>query len=400
MERFDFIIIGAGSAGRTAAETLTEQAPGRSVLLINAESVLPYKRTQVSKNVAAGYGEDDFAVHNRDWYREAAVTLMSGEPVTGINGADRTVTVRGTPYVYGALLLATGSRPRIPFTDLPAGRWSTLWTSRDGLSLRGDVTGRRRAVVVGAGVLGVEAAWQMVEMGLETMMVGRSGRPMAKFLDEDTAAILRGRMESQGVQLYLNHTVTDVWGEENGDGVVVDADEGSLRADFAVLAMGCVPEVSLAMSSGIDVGRGILVDGSLQTSVPGIWAAGDCAEHAGGYVSGLWHSAEHQGRWAANSMLGDHAAYSPPPFRLKCEVFNGLWFSAGPVNAPAGEAGLEAAESWESGDALWRPRFRDGKLAALSGASETPMEKAELKKIQGLLLEGADRDMCWKILTS
>jgi NAD(P)H-nitrite reductase large subunit len=78
MERFDFIIIGAGSAGRTAAETLMEQAPSRSVLLISAEPGLPYKRTKVSKSVAAGYGVEDFAVHNRDWYREAGITLISG----------------------------------------------------------------------------------------------------------------------------------------------------------------------------------------------------------------------------------------------------------------------------------------------------------------------------------
>jgi NAD(P)H-nitrite reductase large subunit len=353
----------------------------------------------VSKSVAAGYGVEDFAVHNRDWYREAGITLISGEPVTGINAAERTVTVGGTPFVYGELLLATGSRPRIPFTDLPAGRWSTLWTSRDGLSLRSGVTGLRRAVVVGAGVLGVEAAWQLVEMGLETTMVGRSDRPMAKFLDGDTAAVLRGKIESRGVELYLNHTVTDVCGDENGDDVVIYTDEGCLEADFAVLTVGCEPDVSLAKSSGIHVGHGVLVDGSLQTSVPGIWAAGDCAEHSGGYVSGLWHSAEHQGRWAANSMLGVYAAYSPPPFRLKCEAFDGLWFSAGPVNAPVGEGGLEAAESWESPEALWRPRFREEKLAALSGASESPMEKAELKKIQGLLLEGADREVCRRILT-
>jgi len=399
MERFDFIIIGAGSAGRTAAETLTEQAPSRSVLLINAEPGLPYKRTKVSKSVAAGYGEEDFALHNGDWYREAGITLMSGEPVTGINAAERTITVRGIPYVYGELLLATGSRPRIPFVDLPAGRWSTLWTSRDGLSLRSAIAGHRRAVVVGAGVLGVEAAWQMVEMGLETTMVGRSDRPMAKFLDNGTAAILRGQMESRGVRMSLNHTVTDVCRDETGDDVVIFADEGSLTTDFAVLTAGCEPDVSLARSAGIDVGRGVLVDESLQSSVPGIWAAGDCAEHADGYVSGLWHSAEHQGRWAANSMLGVHAAYSPPPFRLKCEAFNGLWFSAGEVNAPVGEAGLEAAESWKSGDILWRPRFREGKLAALAGASKSPMEKAELKKIQGLLLEGADREVCRRILT-
>jgi nitrite reductase (NADH) large subunit len=368
------------------------------VLLVNAEPGLPYKRTKVSKSVASGYGADDFAVHYRDWYRETGITLLSGEPVTGINAADRTITVGGIPFVYGELLLATGSRPRIPFENLPAGRWSTLWTSRDGLNVHNGVTGRRRAVIVGVGVLGVEAAWQMVEMGLETTMVGRSLRPMAKFLDDDTAAVLRRKIESRGVNMCLNHTVSDVGVDESTNDVVITTSEGELKADFGVLAVGCEPEVSLARASGIDVNHGVLVDRTLRTSVPGIWAAGDCAEHVDGYVSGLWHSAEHQGRWAANSMLGVHAVYSPPPFRLKCEAFGGLFFSAGPVNVPVGESWPDPAESWESGDALWRPRFQQGRLVSLAGASDSPIDKTDLKKIQGLLLEGANRDLSRRIL--
>ena len=134
MKHYNFVIVGAGSAGRTAAETLAEKAPDESILIIDAEDNLPCKRTRVSKNVKAGYEPDDFAVHEMDWYQDNGVELMKGQAVIRMDPDAHTLTLESGSLSYSSLLLATGARPRIPFT-MPPGNWSTLWTVRDGLAL-------------------------------------------------------------------------------------------------------------------------------------------------------------------------------------------------------------------------------------------------------------------------
>ncbi len=397
MKHCNFVIVGAGSAGRTAAETLAEKAPDESILIIDAEDNLPYKRTRVSKNVKAGYEPDDFAVHEMDWYQDNGVELMKGQAVIRMDPDAHTLTLESGSLSYSSLLLATGARPRIPFT-MPPGNWSTLWTVRDGLALHEKFTDLKKIAVVGIGVLGVEVAWQTSLAGLETVLVGRNTRPMMKYLDQVTADPLEKAIRESGITLYLERTVLDIAGHPEGEGIVLETDKGPLEADFAILTVGAKPELSLALSSGIRVGTGILVDSSLKTSAPDVWAAGDCAEHPGGLVTGLWHSAEHQGQLAALGMLGRYTKNDNPPYRLKCEVFGGFWFSAGPVNAPVGTECLGPAETRGSKSIIWSLRFRNGKIAAMAAAAPSGMEKSDAKTAQKLLLDGAGRDEVHSVL--
>lgn len=390
MKHYEFVIIGAGSSGRTAAETLVSEAPGRSILLLDSEEVLPYKRTKVSKSVYTGYGLDDFAIHEAAWYTENGVDLINGTSAVSIKPEAHTVSLDSGSFSYSRLLLATGASPRNPFGDLPPESRSSLWTVNDGLFIRRQLIGLKKVAIVGVGVLGIEASWQTSLMGLETILIGRDKRPMSKYLDPVTSDILKTSVEESGTGMLLDHDVVKLNRGARGKGVILETDKGLIDADFVLITGGSEPNVSLAAVAGITVRRGIIVDSELRTTAPDIWAAGDCAEHADGVVTGLWHSAEHQGRFAALGMLGMAVDNHNPSYRLKCEVFGGFWFSAGPVNSL--DDSLDPAETWESEGIIWRPRFRRGTLTALCAAAVSGMGKARAKAAQNLVLTGAGRD--------
>ena len=398
MKHFDFVIVGAASSGRTAVETLSTEAPGRSILLINSEESLPYKRTSISKNVVKGYQMDAFAVHPAAWYQDNGVELVNGQAALLVDAEAHTLDMESETILYSKLLLATGARPSIPFTDLPRGKWSALWTAADGLILHEKLPGLKKLAVVGIGVLGVEAAWQAVSAGVDTVMLGLDSHPMMKSLDRISAEPLERAIRKAGVQLLTRRKVLSITDNPDICGVSINTDSGDISADYAVLAVGGEPEVSLARSSGIPVNKGVLVDFSLKTAAPDIWAAGDCAEHAGGFVTGLWHSAENQGYLAALGMLGKSVKFENPPFRLKCEVFGGYWFSGGAVKASGVSGGLDPAETVNVDGITWRPRFRDGKLEALVAAAPRGMDKGTAKRAQKLLLRGAGREETLSVL--
>ena len=394
MRRYDYVIVGAGSAGRTAAETLRRETPDTRLLLIDTEPVLPYKRTGVSKNVAGGILPNQLAVHDETWYSSRNIDLMTGTTARNLKPESRSLTVDDDESVtFSGILLALGARPRLPFTDRSTDRWCFLWTEDHGRilhsALRGSLSGRRRVAIVGMGVLGVEAAWQAKQLGAEVSIVGKSDRPMAHYLDPLTAAILTETLRSCGINLLFNRRVSGLTvSERQAESVVlnVEADNAKLDADYVVVAAGSDPEVSLAESAGLRVNRGIVVDSALRTSYPGIWAAGDCAEHPDGQVTGIWRAAEHQGKLAALSMLGRPVMNENPPYRLKCELFGGYWFSAGRGDD------FEEAEVWHFGENLWRPRFTDRRLVSLTGALPGGLDKRDAKAAQALVLEGATRE--------
>jgi NAD(P)H-nitrite reductase large subunit len=393
----DFVIVGAGSAGRTAAETLAENVRGRSVLLLDTEPVLPYKRTNVSKHVASGFASGDFSVHDLQWYRDNGIELRTGASVERIDSAGRRVTVDGEAVSYGSLLLATGAEPCVPFEMRASGRWSKLWSVADGLRLHRELAGIQNVVIVGAGVLGVEAAWQCHLMGVRTTLFGRDSRVMPRYLDPYCSRSLEDAVRGSGIGLRLGCPVKQIT-EIPGGSWLVDAEDGEYNADYVIITSGARPRVTTARNSGIAVNRGILVDRSLKTSDSRIWAAGDCAEHPDGTVTGLWHAAEHQGKLAAIGMLGESTVYEGPSYRMKCEVFGGYWFSAGPVNADPRITGLAEAETWGSDAVLWRPRFHNGRLAALCGAAPGGMAPELAKSAQRAVLAGANRSETASVL--
>ena len=319
----NFVIVGGGLAGATAAKTIRAEGHGGPVILLAEERHHPYLRPPLSKEyLLAKAGDDALPVVPAGWYAENGVDLRLGAPVTGIDPAARSVTLRdGQKLGYAALLLATGARPRripLPGGDLEG--VSTFRTMDDSIRLRaGLADGGRNVVMIGSGWIGMELAAAASAYGNSVTLLGLEEVPLETAIGPDLGGFFRELHEAHGVRFRLPASAAEIQGRSGRvTGVVTGAGE-VLPADLVVIAVGVAPELSLAEAAGIEIRNGILTDASLRTSAPGVFAAGDVAnalhpftgEH---HRSEHWSNALNGGKVAAKAMLGLDAALDTIPY--------------------------------------------------------------------------------------
>ena len=323
----DYLIVGAGIAGLTAAETLSEHTPKAKIVLVNDEPREPYKRTKISKNIVSGFDRNQFALQPPAWYSDRGIKLYNGASVTNIDVKRQIATFDGhTDIGWDKLILATGATPSTPDEGGLHVPYFTVRNINDVELLRSAAVEAKSAVVVGMGVLGVEVSEQLCRLGIEVSLLGIDSRLMEKQLNSQAAYHLQSRFESCGVTLRFNTNVTSV--RRNSSGAVhVQLEGGELSADMVVFCIGSKPDIRLAKKAGICTKLGVVVDEYLRTSHEHVYAAGDVAESQNGDVTHLWHAAEHQGRYAALNDAGLRKSRPSAFFRLKCEVFDQYYFS-------------------------------------------------------------------------
>ncbi|WP_427135872.1 NAD(P)/FAD-dependent oxidoreductase [Pseudarthrobacter sp. S9] len=319
----DIVIVGGGLAGATAAKTLrTEGFPGRIVVL-SAEVHHPYLRPPLSKEYLLGKaGDDALPVVPPEWYADNDVELRLGVPVTELDPAARTVGLGdGSRLDYASLLLATGARPRsIPLPGSGLKGVSTFRTLDDSRRLRSSLAdGGRNVVMVGSGWIGMELAAAASSYGNTVTLLGLEEVPLGAAIGPELGGFFRSLHEANGVRFRLPASAAEITGNAGRvTGVRTDAGE-ILAAELVVIAVGVVPEVSLAEAAGVPLRNGILTDASLRTGTPGIFAAGDVAnalhpftgEH---HRSEHWSNALNGGKVAAKSMLGQDAMLDTIPY--------------------------------------------------------------------------------------
>ncbi len=344
MDRWDVVVIGAGIAGVSAVRTITEQ-DGRKVLLLNGEDTVPYKRTKASKYIAEGFHALDFQLESEEWYGDHGVSLRNGVTASKLNLSERTLSVGdGEEIAFDRLILATGAEPLYPKTVRPheADSFFVVRTARDVHRLTAAAKTAKRVLIDGMGVLAVEVAAELRRMGLQVTLAGATPQLMPRQLSIRSGEILEELLTSNGVKLRFQEEILSFERRKKGGfSVAIIRDSGAF--DMVVFCIGVAPRTALAAEAGIDTNLGILVDGFLQTSAPGIYAAGDVAEHDGGHITHLWHAAEHQGRIAALNATGKETPFDNPPFRLKCEVFDSYFFSLNKPRRPL-DFGIEEQE--------------------------------------------------------
>lgn len=365
MEQWDVIIVGAGIAGISAARTLAE-GPRRRVLLVNGESVVPYKRTKLSKHIADGEPAARFALESDAWYANHGIELRTGAAVAAIDTAGHTVTLNdGSMHRYAKLILATGARPLYPpslarsqerFPD----SFHVVRESVDIDRLRSAAARARRVLIGGMGVLAVETAAELHQLGKRVTMVGAGNQLMPRHLNPRSAELLEEMLGAREISLRFGEEILGVEPVDKG-GYRVELIRDAVKTDMIVVCVGVEPYIDLARDSGLSVARGIVVDDRLMTSAPDVYAAGDCAEHDGGVLTDLWHAAEYQGVVAATNASGGDAVWDGRPFRLKCEVFGSYLLS---INKPREVDGLEIVE--HERDGVYQCFYFDGPM--LSGA--------------------------------
>ncbi|WP_127090927.1 NAD(P)/FAD-dependent oxidoreductase [Aquabacter cavernae] len=331
------VIVGNGMAAAKLCEELSRRALGRySVAVVGAEPHLAYNRVLLSDVLAGKVDMAATRLRPADWWRQTGVTLIYGTPAAAIDREARALALEdGRRLPFSRLVLATGSEPiRLP---IPGAHLPGVVTFRDLADVQVLMAAARpglRAVVVGGGLLGLEAASGLARAGAQTTLVHLMDRLMERQLDTRAAALLRGAVEAQGIQVELNAQSAAVDGTGRAEGLRL-ADGRLLPADIVVMACGVRPNAHLARAAGLASNRGVLVDDGLATSDPDIFALGECAEHRGSCY-GLVAPAYEQAQVLAERLAGRQAAYEGSTVSTNLKVSGVFVFSAGDIG-PGGE---------------------------------------------------------------
>ncbi len=326
--KYDHIIIGACRAGLSAALTIREQKPSDTILIVNREDRLPYKRTNLTKKLASGFRKDDFALYPHQWYEENSITLLNQTSVEKIDVSSRTVLLsRGGSIGWDHLLIATGASPseiRIPGKEYIM----HLREAAQAEQIRQSILSSRKILILGQGVEGIELSEQCRLMNRDVVVTGLDDRLMKKWLDPALSQRLLELLKKNGIACIFNAPVQSVEVHEKADYPYTLISDGSVQnGDLILASVGIKPNTEIAASLGICGPIGIAVNFNMETIIPGIYAAGDVLEPTGLGSYGLWHAAEYQGQVAGLNMAGTPAERDNRAARLKCEVFGDFFFS-------------------------------------------------------------------------
>ena len=324
------VVVGNGMAAVHLVEALARHALGRfAVAVIGEEPQLAYNRILLSAVLAREVSRPSIELRPASWWSDRGVTLLYGRKAAAIDPAIRRVRLAdGATLPYAKLVLAVGSRPiRLGVPGMNLSGVMTFRDLRDVSSIEAAAVRRARAVVIGGGLLGLEAAYGLAKAGLQVTVVHLMDRLMERQLDARAADMLKKAVESRGISVRLNAETVCVSGKRRAQAVEL-SDGSLLETDLVVVAAGIRPNIELARTADLCIDRGIVVDDHLRTSKPGIYAIGECAEHRG-TCYGLLEPAYEQARVLAAHLAGKKAQYAGSVLATNLKVSGVNVFSAG-----------------------------------------------------------------------
>ncbi|MCK1433309.1 FAD-dependent oxidoreductase [Bradyrhizobium sp. 87] len=335
------VIVGNGMAAARLVDELAKTALGRyAVAVIGEEPRLAYNRVLLSSVLAGETGSHEIELRPADWWRHRGVTVRYGYRVTEIDTGRRELKIEGEESMeYSKLVLAVGSTPlrlNVPGADLAGVH--TFRDTRDADLLLTLAAARKRVVVVGGGLLGLEAAYGLAKAGAPVTLLHLMDRLMERQLDASAADLLKTLVERKGIRILLNASTARIHGEGHVQAVEL-ADGSRIEADAVIFAAGIRPNIALAKDAGIAVNRGIVVNDEMQTASPDIYALGECAEHRG-TCYGLVEPAYEQARVLARHLAGRPAAYQGSVVSTNLKVSGVSVFSAGDFMGGEGSESL------------------------------------------------------------
>jgi apoptosis-inducing factor 3 len=311
------VIVGAGAAGNAAAEMLRREGYKGKISMIGRDESVPYDRPNLSKDYLAGNAPEEWIpLRPPEFYEQHAIELVLSSQVSAIDTASREVQLdSGESRKFDRLLIATGADPvKLEMPGGNLGHVHYLRTLKDSRAIIAAAENAKKAVVIGASFIGLEVAASLRTRGLSVDVVAPETVPLERVLGPELGAFVKKTHEDEGVTFHPGRTSKSIDAEK----VMLD-DGTTLQADIVVIGVGVRPAISLAQDAGLAVDKGVIVNELLETSVPGIFAAGDIARYpdprSGESVRiEHWVVAERQGQTAARNMLGAREKFSTVPF--------------------------------------------------------------------------------------
>ena len=377
-QRERLVVVGNGMAGLRLLEEVAALAPGRfDITAIGAEPEPAYNRVLLSSLLAGEIGAGDVAMRPRAWYADNGIALRTGEPAVALDSVRRQVQLRGGDRVpFDRCVLATGSEPiRLAVPGHSLAGVTTFRTLADVAYLETAAARRMPAVVIGGGLLGIEAAYGLARAGVPVTLVHLMDRLMERQLDVEGARLVEMALDAQGIRVLLRAQTRAVHGTSAVESVEL-LDGRRIACGLVVMAVGVRANTALAEIAGLPTRRGIVVDERLQTATPGIHAVGDCAEHAG-ICHGLIEPAHEQAGVVARVLCGETASYRGSTAATNLKLSGVPVFSAGDF---AGEGAETIVVRDEVTPAYRKLVVRDGRLAGavLVGDTHDALWYAEL----------------------
>jgi len=305
-----YLIIGNGVAGNAAAENIRKHDPEGKILVFSLESRPFYYVPALPEYLAGEKAADQITLHQQSWYDQRRIELYLDTRVTQIDAAQKFVeTAQGRRFPYDKLLLATGGNSFVPpIKGADSAGVFTLRTLADADRIKAAAAGAQTVVLIGGGLLGLEAGNGLRKLGLKVIVVEFFPRLLPRQMDTAGAAILARQLEDMGFIFYLGAKTQEI--APGPDGLTINLESGEkLKGGLVLISAGVRPDLSLAQALGLEIDKGVKVDDTMKTSRDDIYAAGDLIEHRGRFY-GIWPAAMEQGKVAGAAMAGTTAKYA------------------------------------------------------------------------------------------
>lgn len=302
------LIIGNGNAGLSAAKAARAQDPEAKIIIFAGDERLPYYRLRLCEYIGRELTFDELKISSDEWFAKNNIQLQPSK-VTAIDPVAKIISTDIKEYSYDSLVLATGSTPIMPpFKGKELAGVHTLWTVEDITEINRSLQNAKKAVVIGGGLLGLETAHKISEMGIDVTLIEGMPRLLPKQLDEEGSELFRNKVQNLGISVFCGMSVSGFEGINGHVSHVRMADDTLLEADAVIVTVGVAPNTAIAQNTGIEISRFLTVNEKMETSVRDVYAAGDVASVNGRWF-GQWQVAGKQGQVAGTNAAGGNAIY-------------------------------------------------------------------------------------------